>query len=135
MAGKDYKFYISDDGTAAGNKQLVEAQGDFTLNPGVTQNKTAYKDKSKTALGRDGFTGTFTMGLDEPASAGQVLLLDAFDNDGKIYGWFETETSGGFSYAGNMSVIIDQAEFPVDGEPSYSIALSEDGVVSRSTVA
>ncbi|MAI35082.1 MAG: hypothetical protein CMM07_25870 [Rhodopirellula sp.] len=135
MSGKNYLLYISDDGTVTGNKVLVESQGDLTLNTGLTVERTNFKDVSKTAQGNDGFSATFNMGLDEPVSAGQDLLVAASDGGGEGYFWIETATVGGFRWHGPMTVILSQASFPVSGEPDFSIELSENGTITRETVA
>lgn len=134
MAGKDYKVFISSDGTSGGTKTEVEFQGDMTVNLGRPLSRTNYKNGSKTAQGNDGFSASFQMGIDEPLPAGEVLVWNAHDNGGDAYIWIESSVSGGQSFEGPMKISVQSIEMPTTGETVTQVELSEDGNVVRSTV-
>lgn len=135
MSGKDYLVYISDDGTETGSKTEVEYQGDLRVNDGRTAERTNYKNGSKTAQGTNGFMASFEMGLDEPIPTGIAAVLAASDNDSDSYVWIEPTATGGRRWEGPVKFVVTESSFPVNGEPSCSVEVSENGTMTVGTVA
>lgn len=135
MAGKDYLVYLSSDGTSGGTDTLVEDQGDLTINPGKSLNKTNYKDSSKTAQGNEGWSATFNTGAREPLGTGQALLFDAMDNGGAQHVTIKSATTGSITWEGPIKLNVTSITLPVSGEPGFAIEMHEDGVITRGTVA
>lgn len=133
MSGKDYKVYLSDDGTPGGVITLIEDQGDLTIRIGKPLERTTYKDGAKTAQGNDGWSASFTMGLREPLGTGQQLVFDAVDNGGDAYMQVKSPTTGAIQYAGQVKISTEEVAFPTTGEPALQIEMSEDGTITRST--
>lgn len=133
MAGKDYLVYLSADGTSAGADTPVEDQSDLTINPGKPLQRTAYKDGAKTAQGNDGWSASFSMGVQEPLGAGQALVFSAMDNGGNQHVTIKSSTTGGVVWEGPIKLTITDIAHPVSGEPAISVEMSEDGTITRGT--
>ncbi|MEL6310750.1 MAG: hypothetical protein AAFQ17_00030 [Pseudomonadota bacterium] len=133
MSGKDYLVYLSDDGTSTGNMTQIEDQGDLTVQPNKPNQRTTYKQGSKTAQGNDGWEATFTMGHREPLAQGQQLAWSQFEAGGDTYMEIKSAISGGVQWAGPVKIAISDFGFPVSGEPTVSVQLSENGTIVRGT--
>lgn len=135
MSGKDWKVYISSDGTSSGTMTAIEDQGDLSVNPGKTLSRTPYKDGSRTAQGADGWSASYQGALRAPLGTGQALLVAAFNAGGDAYIQVKSTITGGIEWAGDVKVNITGFEFPVDGEESVTVEFSEDGTVTQGTTS
>lgn len=135
MSGKDWIVQISNDHTSLGTPTSIEDQGDLTVTPGKTLNRTAYKDSSRTAQGNEGWSATYNGALRTPLGTGQALLWAAYTGDLTTYIWVTSSTTGGVEWEGPVKVLIDTFEFPVDGEENVSVTFSENGTMTEGLTA
>lgn len=134
MSGKDYKFYVSSDGTSTGVKTEVEFQGDMTVNEGKPINRTAYKNGTTVRHGEEGFSGSVVIAPREPLSAGQAILMGHYDAETACHCWIETATTGGQSWEGPLKFSVGDWPLSTDGEFEVTVEFAEDGNVVRSVV-
>lgn len=132
--GKDYRLKVSTAGTAATPLAEIEFQGDLTINTGKTNERTPMKNGTVTGQGEGGFSATCQIALREPMPAGQAELWDAHDNGTGLYIEISGPT-GGIKYTGVVKVAISEITAPVSGAGLYTVELSEDGTITRGTVA
>lgn len=132
--GKDYRLKVSTAGTAATPLAEVEFQGDLTINTGKSNERTAMKNGSVTGQGDAGWSATCQIALREPMPAGQAELWDAHDAGTPIYIDISGPT-GGLHYTGVVKVAITEVNAPVSGAGLYTVDLSQDGTMTRGTVA
>jgi len=135
MSGKNYKLFISSDGTNTGTKTEVEYQGDMALDFGKSISRTGYKNGAKSSQGNNGMSGTVEIGDEAPMPAGVVLLWDAHDNGGEAYLWIESAKTGGQKWEGKFKLSIQNKNMPTEGEVAHTVEFSEDGAITRGTVA
>jgi hypothetical protein len=133
--GKNYKLYVSSTGAAGGTMTEVELQGDLTINPGLTNERTAYKNGAVTAQGNDGFSASCVIAPTEPMSVGQQLVYTHWDtNKGASYIEIKSTTTGSIKWAGPVLLSITQITANVKGVVEWTLDISENGTVVRSIV-
>ncbi len=132
--GKNYKLFISSTGLAGGTMTEVELQGDLKITPGLTNERTAYKNGSITAQGNDGLSASCTVGPNEPLSPGQQLLWTHWRNGGSTYIEIKSATTGSQKVVGPVMVNITEIGMNVKGVVEYTVDISENGTMTWSVV-
>lgn len=132
--GKDTKLYVSTSGTATSPLAELQLQGDMTINTGKSNNRTGFKNGAVTAQGNDGWSASTTFAPVEPMGAAETALWAAHDNATPIY--MEAKgPSGSMRWKGVVKVAITEVGTPVSGARLATLELSEDGTITRDTVA
>ena len=129
MQGREYRLFVSTAGTAATPVAQVEMQGDLTINPGRTLERTGFKNGAVTAQGDNGWSATFQMALQEPIPAGQLPIWDAHDNATPLY--IEVRPASGtgrMRWTGTVLVAITEIPNPVNGVRVATVELSQSGL-------
>lgn len=133
--GKNLKLYVSSTGVSGGTMTEVELQGDLTINPGLTNERTAYKNGAITAQGNDGFSASATIGMNQPMSTGQQLLYTHWNTSGgSSYIEIKSTVTGSIKWAGPVLVNFTQISAPVKGAEEWTVDISENGTIVRSVV-
>lgn len=133
--GKNYKLYISSTGVSGGTMTEVELQGDLTINPGLTNERTAYKNGAITAQGNDGFSASCVIAPNEPLSTGQQLVYTHWNtNGGSSYMEIKSSTTGSIKWAGPVMLALTQLSANVKGVVEWTLDISENGTIVRSVV-
>ena len=132
--GKNLKLYISSTGLAGGTMTEVELQGDLKINPGLTNERTAYKNGAITAQGNDGLSASCTVAPNEPLSPGQQLLWTHWRNGGSSYVEIKSSVTGSQKVVGPVMVNITEINTPVKGVIEYTVDISENGTMTWSVV-
>jgi hypothetical protein len=133
--GKDYKLFISTAGAATTPLAEVEMQGDLTINTGVTNERTPFKNGSVTGQGKAGWSASFQFAPREPTPTAQTELWDAHDNGTPLYIEIKATATGTMKWTGTVLVAITELTNPVSGARICSCDLSEDGTMVRGTVS
>lgn len=135
VTGKDWRVFVSSDGTSGGTKTELECQGDLTINTGKTTNRTRAKNCVHAYTSDDGY-GVEASFLEElPLGTAQALLWTSHDAEDARHYWFENTNATGMSFAGSFRVVVTQIGAPEDGVATHSVTWTQDGAVTRGAVS
>lgn len=133
--GKDFKVFISSDGTVSGTKTEIEYQGDLTITTGRTNESTNFKNGTITAQGNAGFSATMQVAATAPLGTGAALLRTASNNGGSTYMWFESTVVGSINYAGPVKASVTQDASGVNGVRTWDVQINENGAIVETVQA
>lgn len=133
--GKDYKLFVSTAGTTTTPLAEIEMQGDLTVNTGVSNERTPFKNGSVTGQGKAGWSANFQFAPREPMPVGQTELWEAHDNGTPIYIEIKAAATGTMRWKGTVLVAITEVTNPVSGARICTCDLSEDGTMTRDTTS
>lgn len=138
MAGVDsslYKLYISSDGTNAGTKQELEAQGDITFNLGRGTERVVSKNATHSYITDSGAEISTEFVEQRPLGTAQSTLWAAHDSKSAVYAWVEDATAGGMMFHGAFKCAISEISSPAEGLNMHRLTLSAEGDITRGTVS
>lgn len=131
-SGKDQRLWVSPSGVTTSGLLQVEAQGDLSIDPGIVNETTAFKDVSYTSQGKNGWSATIDINLRDPMPTGQAKLWDAHNNDTQLY--IETKgVSGSMRWKGVVKVSMGAITNGVKGLRMCTVTLNEDGTMLQDT--
>lgn len=131
--GKDFLLKIGDNTVSPSSWTTLDCQGDLTLTPGKTLNRSKTKNCTHTFFTDDGFSGTFSFEGEKPLSATQNIILDAADNETLIDAQIISANTGSPYWQG-LAYVTYSASFPTEGVVLYTCEISFEGTPTRGTV-
>lgn len=130
MPGKNTRLRISSAGTTATPLVELEFQGDLQTTTGKTIERSTFKNGSVTAHGAGGWSAQLTIGERTPMPTAQALLWTHHNAETPVY--IEVSgLAGSVRYTGVVKVAITEDNAPVSGVRTFTVQLSEDGVVTQ----
>ncbi len=132
MDGGDYLLKLTANGLVGGSKKTWQYQSDGDIDTGDGLNSTPYKEgyawASRTS---SGFKITAKALLKAPPGDALQLALDAYDNKGEVYAYYEADEVGSQYWHGKFRVVMTAVPGPVSGPFEGNFILSQSGLITR----